>query len=63
MIFSISLLHLLSIPAPAHMFVLLFRPISLILVVQATAMAEYTRKDEASICYNPFISNAMLKYI
>ena len=46
MIFSISLLHLLSIPAPAHMFVLLFRPISLILVVQATAMAEYQRKGD-----------------
>ena len=37
--------HLLSIPASAHMFVLLFPPLSLILVVQATAMAEYRRKE------------------
>ena len=38
--------HLPSIPASAYMFVLLFRPIALILVVQATAMAEYRRKEK-----------------
>lgn len=31
-------------PASDHMFVLPFRPLSFILVVQAIAMAEYTRK-------------------
>ncbi len=37
--------HLLSIPASDHTFVLLFCALSFILMLQATAMAEYRRKE------------------